>query len=261
MKCIRVARLVAAATVACAAAQASAADLNNPTGFLYYGYGQGSFGYAGAGYTPSAPGYGVAPGAPGPDAGYAYGYTAPGYGPPAMPAYPAYSYGAYPGYGYGGGYAGGYGGSGCGGRTHRHHGHCCSFGGNCDCCNNTWDGYCGQDCGAGAGCCGAPVKVYHRHRPLGCGAGPCVDAACGASTGRRHCGRARRNAFGCGPVQVNYGAAPANMYGGNAVYDNGNPVFQPNPALPDDGESVEPPSPTFQPDDEPQPMPADDSST
>ncbi len=252
MKCLRVLRVVAVATLASTAAQATAADMANPTGFMYYGYGQGSFGYTGTGYTPSAPAYGVAPGAPGTDAGYGYGYTAPGYAPPA--------YGAYPGYGNGGGYAGGYGGYGNGGRHCRRRGHCCSFGGNCECCNNVWDGYCGAGCAEGAGCCAGPVKVHRRHRPLGCGAGPCVDAACGgAPSGRRHlCHLRRRHGAACGPVEINYGMGGAGAAG--TMYDNANPGWQPYPANPN-GEAIQPPSPSFEPEDEPQPMPADDSST
>lgn len=249
MKRLRVRRVVAAATLACAAAQATAADIANPTGFMYYGYGQGSFGYAGSGYTPSAPGYGVAPGAPGPGAGYDYGYVAPGYA--------AGAYAAYPGYGYGGGNAGGYG---YGGGHCRRRGHHCSFGGNCDCCNNAWNSYCGPGCAEGAGCCGAPVKVYRRHRPLGCGAGPCVDAACGAA-GRRHlCHLRRRNAYACGPVEVNYDVG--GMGAAGTMYDNGNLGGQPSPANPAGSEAIEPPSPSFDSEDTaPPPTPDDDSAT
>lgn len=251
MKCSRVLRVAAAAGLAWTAAQATAADMANPTGFMYYGYGQGSFGYTGTGYTPSAAGNGVAPGAPGPDAGYAYGYTAPGYAPAAS--------GAYPGYGYGGGNGGGYGGY--GGRHCRRRAHCCSFGGNCDCCNNCWDSYCGPGCAEGAGCCGAPVKVHRRHRALGCGAGPCVDAACGtAPAGRRHlCHLRRRGGHACGPVEINYAIGGAS--GPATMYDNANTGWQPYPANPIGEEAIQPPSPSSELDDEPQPMPADDSST
>lgn len=258
MKRLCVLRVVAAATLACAAAEATAADMANPTGFMYYGYGQGSFGYTGAGAAPGAPGPGAGPAAPGPEAAYAYGNPAPGYAPAA--------YGAYPGYGYGGGYAGGYGGYGAGGRHCRRRGHCCSFGGNCGCCNNAWDTYCGPGCAEGAGCCGAAVKVHRRHRPLGCGAGPCVDAACDAGPhARRHARHNRRRGNqACGPVEINYavgapGGAGA-MYGGSAE-GGAEGAWQPYPAQPRGGEPIEPPRPSFESEDEPQPMPADDSST
>lgn len=275
MKCLRIPRVVAAATLAFAAAQVGAAEGANPTGNLYYGYGQGSFGYTGAGYTPGPAGNGVAPGAPGPDAGYSYGYTAPGYAPADA--------GAYPGYGYGDGYAGGYGGQGCdacdacGGRHGRHHHrrhrhHCCSFGGNCDCCSNSWSTYCGPGCDEGAGCCGAPVKVHRRHRALGCGAGPCVDASCCTppSGHGRHC-HARRRRRGCAPVTINYGmGGPAAYDMGGDAYDMGGPAEytdnntetgqQPSPADPDAGEPIESPGPSLEPADEPQPRPAEESS-
>lgn len=244
MKCLRVTRLVAAATLACAAAHANAAELANPSGFLYYGYGNGSFGYAGAGYAPgpaNGPGTGLAPGVAG----------MPGYGgAPALP-------GGYPDYGYGGGAYGGYGGCDtcarprCGRRRH-----CCSFGGNCECCNNVWDGY-GADCGYGGGCCAPPVKVHRRHRALGCGAGPCVDAACGAPPRRHHCRLRCRRANACADCGGAYGyAGDPGMTG--PVYDGAGP--QPNMGNPNAGEPLQAPAPSYN-DDEPQPMPTDDSST
>jgi hypothetical protein len=248
MKCLRVTRLVAAATLACAAAHANAAELANPTGFLYYGYGNGSFGYTGAGYAPGpayGPGTGLAPGV----AGMA-GYGAA----PAVPVdYPASGYGGAGAYGYGG-----YGG--CDACASRHCGrrrHCCSFGGNCDCCNNVWDGY-GADCGYGAGCCAPPVKVHRRHRPLGCGAGPCVDAACGAPPRRHHCHLRRRWANACGDCGAYGYAGAAGMVDPGMSYDNGS--MQPNMANPNPSEQVQPPAPSLN-DDEPRPMPTDDSST
>ena len=89
-------------------------------------------------------------------AGFAYG----GWGGPAMfgngYAGPAYFSTGYPG-GYVGGGGWGYGGS---------------------CCNNIWAGYCNemQGCGGCGGCGGCRVK--HRHRALGCGAGPCCQPTC-----------------------------------------------------------------------------------
>lgn len=232
MRCLNMTRFVAAAVLACAAAPADGAELANPTGFMYYGYGQGSFGYTGAGYAPSTAGYGAAA-MPAGYSGYGYGYSS---GP------------AYPGYGYGYGGNGGYGYGGPHTRRHHHHRHCCSFGGNCDCCNSVWDGYTG--CADGA-CCGAPVKVHRRHRALGSGAGPCVDASCGVPARRHYCHLRRRNGCDSG---IGYGAA--GMAAPGMIYDGSS--AQPTMANPDTGESVEPPPPGYE---EPQPMPADDSST
>ena len=249
MKCLSVMRLemALAAAMACAAAHADAADPTTPTGFVYYGNGDGTFGSAGAGYAPGMAGYGATP------AMYA-GYSGYGYG---GPAYAGYGYG---GYGYGGG---GYGGCDtCGGRHGGRHRHC-SFGGNCPCCNNVWDGYCAGDCGYGAGGCGGPVKVHRRHRALGCGAGPCVDAACGVAAAcaprRHHCHLRRRCAYACGAVDVGYGYDGGVMTGPGAMYGNGS--AQPNMANPNGAEQLESPAPSLNYDEEQQPMPADDSST
>ncbi|MGH7136419.1 MAG: hypothetical protein ACREHD_11815 [Pirellulales bacterium] len=236
MRCLNMTRFVAAAVLACAVAPADAAESANPTGFMYYGYGQGSFGYPGAGYAPSTAGYGAAA-MPAGYSGYGYGYSSG----PAYPGY-GYGYGGYGGYGYGGG----------GGPHARRHHHC-SFGGNCNCCNSVWDGYTG--CADGA-CCGAPVKVHRRHRALGCGAGPCVDASCGAPAARRHhCLLRRRNGCDNGACYSLGGAA--GMAAPGMMYDGGS--AQPTMANPDTGEQVQPPpSPSYGNE---EPMPGDDSST
>lgn len=218
MKRLSVTRFVAVSVLACAAAQAEAADMANPTGFMYYGYGQGSFGYSGAGYAPGMASYGA--GAM--PASYGYGYA-------SGPANPGYG---YAGYGYGGAGYVGYGHAG----PHARRGHCCSFGGNCNCCNNAWDGYAG--CADGA-CCGGPVKVHRRHRALGAGAGPCVDASCGAAPPRRHlCHLRRRHAANGAACYGNVGTAAPGM-----IYDNG--TAQPTTAAPDAEEQVQPPSPAL----------------
>jgi hypothetical protein len=171
MKSSRVPPLVVVclAVIACLAGQAGASDWANPNASSY-GYGAPGNGYGTAGYS---------------SANFA----------PDMAGYSGYSYAGYGGsgyVGYGYNYAdcgnGGCGNGGCG----HHHGrrHCCSFGGNCNCCTSSWDGYCG--CWAAGG-----VKVHHRHRALGRGAGPCVDDSCGygsaANCGRPHRCFLRRN--------------------------------------------------------------------
>lgn len=253
MKCSILKRLARGfvAVLAVAAVPAVANDRVNPAGASYYGYGASSFGYGGVDAAPGMPTYG-APGYAGPGTsgaapqfttyagygGYPYGYS--GYGP---------NYG-FAGYGYG--YAsGGYGGAGYGRRPHH-----CSFGSNCPCCNNVWDGYGGGDCGYGGGCCAGPTKVHRRHRPLGCGAGPCVDASCGAygSYGRPHrCHRRYQQSYGCGPTGCNGGYAPAGMTFEPAPAQNAQPL----PAT----EQVQPPMPGIDSEGPPTPEPSDSSST
>jgi hypothetical protein len=179
-----------------------------------------------------------------PDPSAYYGYGMAGYNgaysASDMAGYPGY--GGYAGYGYGGyGYGGNGGCAACEG-----HGHCCSFGGNSTCCANCWDGYRSGSYG---------VKVRHRHRPLGCGAGPCVDGSCsGLSAGyATNCGRRcflRRNrsqAYGatCGCADC----------GGGAVMDQS--PTEPSMSGPTPTESLQAPPPSMV---EP-PSPGDDSST
>lgn len=252
MNCSIIKRLTGGfvAVLAVAAAPVVANDMANPTGASYYGYGGSSFGYGGVD-GPAATPNGTAPqfttyaGS----GGYPYGYS--GYGPNygfAGYAQPGYGYASY---GYGG--SGGCGNGGCGGYGQRpHH---CSFGGNCPCCNNVWDGYCSGDCGYGGGCCARPVKVHRRHRPLGCGAGPCVDASCGTGNyGRPHrCHRRWQAGYACGPTGCNGGYAPAGM-----TFDSAPENAQPMPA---GTEQLQAPMPGIESDAPPSPEPADNSST
>lgn len=239
MNCSTIKRLAGGfvAVLAVTAAPAAANEMANPSGSSYYGYGGSSFGYGGVDAMPqftSYAGYG----------GFPYGYS--GYGP----NYGVAGYGNL-GYGYGyGGYASG--GNACGGNGYgrRHH---CSFGNNCPCCNNVWDGYCGG--GSYGGGCAGPVKVHRRHRPLGCGAGPCVDASCGAYNGRPHrCHRRWQQGYGCGPTGCDGGYAPAGMTIESAPVPNA----QPSPA---GTEQLEPPMPGIDSEAPPSPEPADNSST
>ncbi|HVA49353.1 MAG TPA: hypothetical protein VNH11_23510 [Pirellulales bacterium] len=246
MKCLNITRFAAAlvAALVCASSPGQAAEMANPTGFSYYGYGNGSFGYGGVNAAPGMTGPALPSFASYP--GYA-GYPNAGYG-----------YGGYGGYGNGGYGYGGYGA--CGGAGCGRHGHHCSFGGNSGCCNGVWDGYCGG--GYGGGCCAPPIKVHRRHRPLGWGAGPCVDAACGA-------------AAGCGPAchgrvhrchlrrYQNWGYAPAGCDGcadggGTTVDPAQTPTQQPAAT---GTEQLEAPMPTFETDEPPAPAPSDNSST
>jgi hypothetical protein len=233
MKCPSVSWLAVAvaAVVASWSAQAGAADMANQLNPGYYDYGASGVGYGTAGYAPGMPGYGMPSLASYPD----YGYAASGYG------YPGYGYG---GYGYGSNGYGGYGYGGCGssgrghcGRRHR----CCSFSANATCCANAWDGYCD-------GGCGPAVKVHRRHRALGCGAGPCVDANCGRV---HHC-HLRRNRF----------LASCGMGGGCGCDGGGGMMMdqtpgQPGMSGPTPVESLQPPMPSA---DEP-PSPGDAPST
>ena len=238
MKCFRVSPLAALfAALALASGQADAADLANPAGFANYGYGDGGYGYGGASYVPGTAGYSN----------------------PTLASYPGYAGYGYAGYGYTGPGTGGFGCGNCGcdlwagycGGRRRHH---CSFGGNAGCCAGVWDGYC-------SGGCGAPVKVHRRHRPLGCGAGPCVDAACcGALSGYpATCGphwhrcHLRRNR-NCGyPIDACCG------YGGSMGVMDAMPG-QPNMANPNGAELLQAP-PGFDSEEPPAPTPAEESST
>jgi hypothetical protein len=83
-------------------------------------------------------------------AGFAYG----GWGGPATFGY-GYGGPAYYSTGYMGGYVGGGG-----------------WGYTGSCCNDIWAGYCNE-----MQCCGG-CRVKHRHRALGCGAGPCCQPTC-----------------------------------------------------------------------------------
>jgi hypothetical protein len=203
MKCPSVSRwTMAMSALVALAAQANAAELWNQASPSYDGYGDGGYaagGYAAGAYANGSNGYNTA--------GYAQGM--PNYGAPSLASYPAYGYAGYgygyPGYGYGGygygGYGYGCGGAGCGGYGgcgHWGRRHCCGFSSNNNltCCANAWDGFCG---GGGYGC---GVKVHRRHRPLGCGAGPCVDSSCGClssgyatNCGHGHRCHLRRNRF------------------------------------------------------------------
>ncbi|HVX11666.1 MAG TPA: hypothetical protein VHC22_10835 [Pirellulales bacterium] len=228
---MRLAAVVAAAS-SYGAARADAAEPTTPTGFAFYGNGDGTFdtanpGYPGgmAEYVPGTPAHGAGP------ATYATGYGGAGYA--------GYGYGGAAGYGYAGAaYAGyGYGGD-CAGacntcRPHRRHRRCCTFGGNCACCDNCWDGYCAGDPGYDSGCCAGPVKVHRRHRALGCGAGPCVDAAaCGACAPRRHhCHLRRRCAAGCDNCNSCGAAGPSYIPSG--MYDGSNGPTMAAPGAPE----------------------------
>jgi hypothetical protein len=174
-------------------------------------------------------------------AGLAYG----GWGGPMGLGYagyggPNYAYAGYAGYpnGYVGGGGWGYSGS---------------------CCNNIWAGYCNEMHGCG-GC-----HVRHRHRRLGCGAGPCAQPSCaqapcgqpacqptvcgpapcvrrhGCFLRRRHCGAGCGAGAGCG---CNGGGMPMGydsgmMMDGGTVVPEGSYPAQPNP-MP---ETIEPPAP------------------
>ena len=265
MKCSQISRLamVMVATLAAAAMQAAAADLVNPAGLSYYGYGDSGAGYAGGSYAPGMAGYtqgmaGYTQGMAGYTqsmAGYPQGMA--GYGSPAFASYPGYAGYGYAGYGasnFGGGNCGcdpwaGY----CGGRR-RHH---CSFGGNSGCCASVWDGYCN-------GGCGAPVKVHRRHRPLGCGAGPCVDAACcGPLSGYAttcappvHRGHLRRHRnWGYGQIDACCG------YDGATGMIMNQAPGQPTMGNPRGAEPLQTPTPGFDSEEPPSPMPAEESST
>ena len=107
-------------------------------------------------------------------AGFAYG----GWGGPANFGYGGYAGPNYAYAGYPGGYAGGYAGGGGWGYTG-------------SCCSNVWAGYCNEMQGCG-GC-----RVGHRHRRLGCGAGPCCQPSCAQGV----CGQpACQPAPVCGPA-------------------------------------------------------------
>jgi hypothetical protein len=228
MKCLSVVRL-AAAVLACASAHAGAADSVSQAGYFGDGYDNGAMGVAGNPYAPGMAGGG-----------------GPAYGP-----YPGYA-----GYGPGGPGAGP---GGCNSGSPRRCGrrrHHCSFGGNSVCCDNVWDGYCNGDPG-----CGCGVKVRRRHRPLGCGAGPCVDAAtCGTPdcAPHRHVCFLRRLRNRCCPP-ADACCVPGGAGGMMMDQAPGQPTMAaPNGANPSGSESLEPPA--FDPNEPPRPMP-DDSAT
>ncbi|HEX5443217.1 MAG TPA: hypothetical protein VFW87_05285, partial [Pirellulales bacterium] len=108
--------------------------------------------------------------------GYGMGMGMGGYGGPMLGGF-----GGYGGYGgYGAGYSGwGYGRGGRYFGAHHgwHHGGFGGYGGCGGAMNSNWDGYCNQ-CGGDS--CGH-VKVRHRCRRLGCGAGPYIDPNCGCA--------------------------------------------------------------------------------
>ncbi|HWB10904.1 MAG TPA: hypothetical protein VG826_16870 [Pirellulales bacterium] len=219
--CVPLLAVALLAVVAWLTGEAGASDWANPTASPYYSYAAGGNAYGLAGYNADMAGY----------PGYSYNGS----------SYAGYSYGAYGGYG-GYGY-GGYGGcDGCGRK------HCCSFGGNSVCCGDCWDGYPGNGCG---------VKVRRRHRPLGCGAGPCVDPSCSylsagyaTNCGRHHRCHLRRNR------NMGYCATcGCSECGGGTVMDQ--VPAQPSMSGPTPVESLETPPPsTVEP-----PSPGDDSST
>jgi hypothetical protein len=199
-------------------------------------------------------------------AGFAYG----GWGGPMGIGNGGWGYAgptmAYTGYGMGGYGMGGYMGGGGWGYTG-------------SCCSNIWAGYCAQQ-----GCCGG-CRVKHRHRALGCGAGPCCQPTCGAGAcgadpcdvpscgspapcGRRHLCHRRRRAcgMGCGMgggmtadcCGNGYGTGDGSTMGygyqdgmAPGAYDNSQPV----------GPAPDAPAPAPETIDQPMPEGAANSST
>lgn len=213
--------------LACAGGQADAAEMFNQAG---YGLGMGGFG-AGPGFGYGGMGMGGYAGSMfGGYGGYGAGYSGWGYGRGGR------YFGSHHGWNHGG--FGGYGG--CGGGL-----------------NTNWDGYC-NSCGDGS--CGH-VKVRHRCRRLGCGAGPYVDPNCGcaapeacAPCGPHRCRlfhRHRRAAACCVDACCDGGG-----YDGAMGYDSGDEI-----SIQSQGDSEELNVPTPASDEKPMPLPPDVDAT